>query len=379
MSKTAAALAGRAAVAVDLRRRRPAPARSDRRCRIRWRGSTSRSDRRSVTVLGPRSVIRPILRATAGEEHSRPDVGDQNQRQQHQRSAPGARRSRSGFERLGCGPGSSTGMFGIVPEQVERACWAEDAVDDQQRRGLAGGARDGEDRAGDDPAERRRQDHGDASLRQRSTPSASAASRSAGGTSRSTSWVERAISGSMMIASAIDPANPESVCCGCDDQAEDEQPDTIVGRRPASGRAPRRSARAMPRARAGELGQVDARCRTPIGTAITAASADDHRRADDGGADAAPGPPNCRRILGEEVQAERRGARLDDVEDDDGQHRDGEQRRRDGQPCGDAADDQAPAQVARRRQRRRRVVAEAAQMRAVDVEATGDGPRGRGW
>ena len=46
-------------------------------------------------------------------------------------------------------------------------------------------------------------------VRQRLIPSASDASRSVCGTSPSTSWVERAISGSMTIESAIEPAKPD--------------------------------------------------------------------------------------------------------------------------------------------------------------------------
>ena len=64
-----------------------------------------------------------------------------------------------------------------------------------------------EQRAGDEAARGGRQDdpqHG----RQRATPSASAPSLSASGTSASTSWAERATIGSMMIASAKAPAQP---------------------------------------------------------------------------------------------------------------------------------------------------------------------------
>ena len=48
-------------------------------------------------------------------------------------------------------------------------------------------------------------------VRQRLAPSASAPSRWLAGTSRSTSWVERVISGSITIESAIEPAQPR---CG---------------------------------------------------------------------------------------------------------------------------------------------------------------------
>ena len=52
-------------------------------------------------------------------------------------------------------------------------------------------------------------------VRQRLMPSASAASRWVCGTSRSTSCVERAISGTMMIASAIDAVDALLARCRC--------------------------------------------------------------------------------------------------------------------------------------------------------------------
>jgi hypothetical protein len=78
---------------------------------------------------------------------------------------------------------------------------------------------------------------------------------------------------------------------------------------------------------------------------------DDDRRSDDGGADAAARAAELRRVLDEEVEVEGRRAGLDDVEDDDGQHRHRDERGRDGQALSETADDQPPAQVARRGQR----------------------------
>ena len=67
-------------------------------------------------------------------------------------------------------------------------------------------------------------------VRQRCTPSASAASRMLPGTSSSTSWLERAISGSITIASAIEPANPVCMCAGITISPYTNSPTTIVGR-----------------------------------------------------------------------------------------------------------------------------------------------------
>ena len=65
--------------------------------------------------------------------------------------------------------------------------------------------------------------------RQRLTPSASAASRRVRGTSSRTSWLVRAMSGSMMIASAIDPAKPESACSGLTSRPNANSPITTDG------------------------------------------------------------------------------------------------------------------------------------------------------
>ncbi len=107
-------------------------------------------------------------------------------------------------------------------------------------------------------------------VRQRLTPSASAASRRLLGTSSSTSWLPRAISGSMMIASATEPAKPDCCVCGFDEQAEDEEADDDRGqavhqverqpdRPPPSGSRRTRSGRAA--------------ISTPIGIAIAVAIA----------------------------------------------------------------------------------------------------------
>ena len=114
-------------------------------------------------------------------------------------------------------------------------------------------------------------------VRQRLTPSASAASRRLLGTSSSTSWLPRAISGSSMIASATEAAKPDCVLV-VDEQAEDEEADDDRGqavqqvqRQPdRAGRATRR------RTRSGR-----ARSSTPIGIAIAVATSDDHAGADD--------------------------------------------------------------------------------------------------
>ena len=100
-------------------------------------------------------------------------------------------------------------------------------VSEDQRRGLAGGARDREHRRGDDAAERAGQD--DASTeRQRRRRARRRLRAGCSGTSSRTSWLPRAISGSMMIASATEPANADCLLVG-DEQAEDEEADDDRG------------------------------------------------------------------------------------------------------------------------------------------------------
>ena len=66
-------------------------------------------------------------------------------------------------------------------------------------------------------------------VRQWLTPSASAASRRLLGTCSSTPWLDRAISGSITIASATEPAKPVSLCNGLTSRPNTNRPTTIVG------------------------------------------------------------------------------------------------------------------------------------------------------
>ena len=178
-------------------------------------------------------------------------------------------------------------------------------------------------------------------LRQRATPSASAASRRPPGTSLSTSWVERAISGTSMIESATEPAKPDC-CLAVDDQDVDEDGDD--DRRQAVHHVHQELDRAaVPRRPAYSLRK--SAIRTPIGIAISV-----------------PMPTMIAvPTIAERFRRRHRPARslvtksqlialtpADHGEDDDHQHRDGGDRGGDGEDPSTPADQLASAQVAGR-------------------------------
>ena len=167
----------------------------------------------------------------------------------------------------------STGMFGTPwPKMLS---WylvgLKTRVDEQQRRCLAGGARDRKDRPGDDPAGARRAGHGRGSSASGSRRARRRPRAASPGTSSSTSWLERAISGSITIASATEPAKPDWPCGLRPSGRTRTRPMTIVGMpciRSSAVRSTRRSRDPRP-ANSVRYSAV----RTPIGAAISGRAA----------------------------------------------------------------------------------------------------------
>ena len=138
-------------------------------------------------------------------------------------------------------------------------------------------------------------------VRQRLTPSASAASRRPVGTSSSTSCVARAISGSMMIASA-NGAGEAALVVADDEQPEDEQADD--DRRQSVQQVERQPDRAR-RPGPGELGQIERGQDPRSACAIAVASATITAVPTIAGAIPPPGYPERRRVLRQEADAQR--------------------------------------------------------------------------
>ena len=138
-------------------------------------------------------------------------------------------------------------------------------------------------------------------VRVREAPSAMLPSRSVDGTSSSTSSVARAIKGSMMIARPS--AAGESALAAADhDQAEDEHADHDGGHAGQHvQREPDRLGQPL-----GANSVLKIASSTPIGSEIAGGDQDDDHRADDRVFDATAGFAERRRVLGEEVEVQRR-------------------------------------------------------------------------
>ena len=185
-------------------------------------------------------------------------------------------------------------------------------------------------------------------MRQRLTPSASAASLRLCGTRGSTSWLERAISGSMIDGQRERSGEAASGVAG-DEQAEDEQPDDDR-RQPVEEVEGQPDRRARPGGPANSV--VYSATSTPSGMAITVATATSRAVP----AIAGPIPPPAAPTAADPVRKSRLSApapRDDDRVDDDAEDGHGEHGRGRGRRLGDPADQLAPAEVPRRRQRAR--------------------------
>ena len=162
-------------------------------------------------------------------------------------------------------------------------------------------------------------------VRQRATPSASAASRRVFGTSSSTSWLDARHQRQHHDRQRERARRSPTAVLGDHDQAVDEQSDD--DRRQALHHVERELEHAgRARARAGELGQVEP-------GEDPERQRDHARRARRSRASRAseltiPPPARPLGVLGHEAEAERGRAALDHAVDDDPEHRHGEQRRR---------------------------------------------------
>ena len=146
-----------------------------------------------------------------------------------------------------------TGMFGIACERVQRVRWFEDRAGEDQRRRLPGGAGDREHGRGDDPAERAGQDdaeHGAPAA----DPERVGGFAQALGDEQQHLLGPRAISGSMMIASATEAGEPDC-CLWLTSRPKTKSPMMIEGR-PFIRSSVSRIRLAQPRS-AGELGQEE--------------------------------------------------------------------------------------------------------------------------
>ena len=147
----------------------------------------------------------------------------------------------------------------------------EDRVDDQQRRGLAGRPGDRQDRPGDDPAERRRQDHVEDRPPARDAERVGGLAQACRARAAAPPGSSGRSAGSITIASATAPAKPDSLL-GLARSGRRRTGRRRSSAAPASGRARARSTRPS----RDPLPANSVRYRavsTPIGIAITVAQA----------------------------------------------------------------------------------------------------------